>query len=123
MTDSVDQLSSESTTPNEPNASEESHAPLPSEGDLIRQGWISPARVKDLLATMDLIAEGAFLDVPKDDDELGRAFRDLALSVPPVRVVDVSAVGRLTLPHVFRFCHHSDLRFLREVLVYFCLSS
>lgn len=53
----------------------------PSEEELIRQGWLPPSRVEELVATIGLIADGAYLDVPKDDDVLGKALRGLARTI------------------------------------------
>ncbi len=34
------------------------------------------------------------------------SFRGLAFTITLIRVIDISAVGYLTLIHIFRFCHY-----------------
>ncbi|SCA55776.1 putative Methyl-accepting chemotaxis protein [Candidatus Terasakiella magnetica] len=49
--------------------------------ELIKQGWLPPERVQEIVALLDVIGQGAFIDVPKGDDQIGQAVRKLAVDI------------------------------------------
>lgn len=48
---------------------------------LIAAGWLPPERVADILASIERIEQGRYLDVPKGEDPVGQALRRLAGSI------------------------------------------
>lgn len=63
------------------NAGAEAGAAAQSDRDLIARGWVSPARIEELVGIIGRIAAGDYTAVPKADDRLGQALRDLARSI------------------------------------------
>ncbi|GGF60687.1 methyl-accepting chemotaxis protein [Terasakiella brassicae] len=49
--------------------------------DLRKKGWLPPERVEEILVLLELIGQGAFLDIPKGEDRIGQAIRKLAVDV------------------------------------------
>ncbi|WP_419797128.1 MAG: methyl-accepting chemotaxis protein [Terasakiella sp.] len=49
--------------------------------DLRKEGWLPPERVEEILSLLELIGQGAFLDIPKGEDRVGQAIRKLAVDV------------------------------------------
>ncbi|WP_135077142.1 methyl-accepting chemotaxis protein [Terasakiella sp. SH-1] len=49
--------------------------------ELIKQGWLPPQRVDEVISLLEAVGQGTFLSIPKGEDKIGQAVRKMAVNI------------------------------------------